>query len=171
MVSFIWLCRAQVDDPHKKDTMPTEAAAMSGLSFLIGEWTLDYTVTQQGRTTKTIRGAGSIQSRFDGTYLTFDYQATDSATGKTGGAHGIFAWDPAAGHYRYFWFESSGAFDQATGSLRDQDTLELDWQGSDCTQIFRRVDANSMYLEMRCPKLDLLLRVDFARLPNATPAM
>jgi Protein of unknown function (DUF1579) len=141
---------------------------MHALGFLIGEWELDYTVTQRGCTTKTIRGTGSMRRLFDGTYLTFDYQMFQKATGETiGQAHAIFAWDATTEQYRFHWFESSGAFLQATGVLRDEHTLELEWQGVDCTQIFQRVSADAMYLEMRCPADDLLLRVDFSRRAGA----
>ena len=139
---------------------------MRALGFMAGEWELDYTVTQHGRTTKTMRGTGSLRYLFDATYLTFDYQVQRKDTGEPmGAAHAIFAWDAKAGHYRYFWFESSGAFLRATGVLRDHDTLALEWQDINCTQIFRRVSADAMYLEMQCPDQDLLLRVDFSRTP------
>ena len=142
---------------------------MRALGFLIGEWELDYTVTQHGCTTSTIRGTGSMRYLFEGTYLTFDYQMFQKATGEAiGQAHGILAWDAKAEQYRYHWFESSGVFLQAIGFLRDDHTLALEWQGVDCTQIFQRVSADAMYLEMRCPADDLLLRVDFSRQAGAS---
>jgi hypothetical protein len=148
--------------------MTTEAATpMRALSFMIGEWALDYTVTQHGQTTKTLRGIGSLRYLFNATYLTFDYQTLEKATGEMiAEAHAIFAWDKKLGQYRYYWFESSGNFLQATGILRDADTLALEWRDINCTQIFRRVSADAMYLEMQCPEQDLLLRVDFSRLPS-----
>ena len=136
---------------------------MRALRFLIGDWTLDYTVTRKGQTSRPICGDGQLRQLFGETYLTFDYQVRDRGSGAPlGGAHGIFAWDGPAGHYRYFWYESSGALDQAKGWLRGEETLFLEWQGSDCTQIFRRLDPAAMYLEMTCPSQDLLLRVDFS---------
>ena len=145
--------------------MSTEAGApMRALSFMVGEWELDYTVTQHGCTTSTICGSGSLRYLFDATYLTFDYQMRQKDTGEMiGEAHGVFAWDPKAGQYRYYWFESSGTFLQATGVLRDDRTLALEWQDVNCTQIFRQVSADAIYLEMHCPDTDLLLRVDFSR--------
>jgi len=137
---------------------------MQALSFMAGDWDLDYTVTQHGRTTRTICGTGTFRYLFDATYLTFDYRMRQKDTGDTiGEAHGIFAWDAKTSQYRYFWFESSATFLQATGVLSDEHTLALEWQGVDCTQIFRRVSGDAMYLEMRCPGEDLLLRVDFSR--------
>jgi hypothetical protein len=140
------------------------AAAMHALSFMAGEWNLDYTVTQRGSTTRAIRGTGSLRYLFDATYLTFDYQAQQKETGESiGEAHAIFTWENKNQQYRYFWFESSGSFHQATGFLRDEHTLALEWQGIHCSQIFRRVSTDAMYLEMWCPDEDLLLRVDFTR--------
>ena len=150
--------------------MTTETdGPMRALSFMVGEWGLDYTVTQHGHTTKTIRGIGSLRYLFNATYLIFDYQMFDKATDKMiGEAHAIFAWDKKLGQYRYYWFESSGNFLQATGSLRDDRTLALEWQDIHCTQIFRRVSADAMYLEMECPEQDFQLRVDFSPLPGGS---
>ena len=143
---------------------------MQALSFMIGEWELDYTMTQHGHKTKTIRGIGSLRYLFNATYLTFDYQMVEKATGKMiGEAHAIFAWDKNSGQYRYYWFEGSGTFHQATGILQDVHTLALEWQDIHCTQIFRRVSPDAMYLEMQCPEQDLLLRVDFSRLSGGSP--
>jgi hypothetical protein len=137
---------------------------MRALSFMVGEWGLDYTVTQGGHTTKAIRGTGSLRYLFNATYLAFDYQVFEKASGEMiAGAHAIFAWDKKSGQYRYYWFEDSGNFHQAAGVLRDAHTLALEWQDINCTQIFQRVGADAMYLEMHCPEQDLLLRVDFTR--------
>ena len=150
---------------EKEVTLETESTApMQALKFMIGEWRLDYTVTQHNQTAQTIRGTGSLRYLFNATYLTFDYQMFEKATEKMiGEAHGIFAWDKQAGQYRYYWFEGSGNFHQATGVLRDAHTLALEWQEINCTQVFHSVSADAMYLEMRCPDQDLLLRVDFSR--------
>jgi hypothetical protein len=84
-------------------------ARMRALSFMAGEWDLDYTVTQHGVTTKPIRGTGSLHYIHAGVYLVFDYQMQQAETGNAlGEAHAIFAWDAKTGKYRYFWFESSG---------------------------------------------------------------
>jgi hypothetical protein len=136
---------------------------------MIGEWALDYTVIQRGHTTKTIRGIGSLRYLFNAAYLIFDYQVLQKATGEMiAEAHAILAWDKKSEQYRYYWFESSGNFHQATGILRDAQTLALEWQDINCTQIFRGVSADAMYLEMQCPDQDLLLRVDFSRLSAAS---
>jgi len=144
-------------------------APLRALSFMVGEWGLDYTVTQHGQATKTIRGIGSLRYLFNATYLLFDYQMFDKATGeKLGEAHAIFAWDKKSSQYRYYWFEDSGNFLQAAGTLRDDHTLALEWQDIHCTQIFRRVSADAMYLEMQCPEQDFQLRVDFSRLSGGS---
>jgi len=146
------------------------ASGIPALSFMVGEWELDYTVTRHGSTTRTICGTGSIRHLFDATYLIFDYVMQQKETReKIAEAHAIFTWDKKAGQYRYYWFESSGTFLQANGSLSDDHTLALEWQGVNCKQIFRRVDANAMYLEMHCPDEDFTLRVDFTRVTDARP--
>jgi hypothetical protein len=140
------------------------APGIAALDFMIGEWDLDYSVTQHGATTRAICGTGSIRPLFGTAYLTFDYQMRRKpALEKIGEAHAVIAWDKKAGQYRFFWFESSGTFLQANGSLSGDYTLALEWLGVNCTQIFRRVDGDSMLLEMRCPDDGLILRVDFAR--------
>jgi len=144
------------------------ASGIPALTFMVGEWELDYKVTQHGNTTRTICGTGSIRHLFDTTYITFDYQMRQKETGeKIGEAHAIVAWDKKAGQYRFFWFEGSGTFLQANGWLSDNHTLALEWQGVNCRQIFRYVDADAMYLEMQCPDEDLIMRVDFARMTDA----
>lgn len=158
-----------LDNHQPEPTRPDDtASAIRALSFMVGEWELDYTVTQHGGTASTICGTGSIRRLFDGTYITFDYQVRQKETReKIGEAHAIIAWDKKTGQYRYFWFENSGTFLQATGFLRDDQTLALEWQDVNCRQIFRRVDADAIYLEMQCPDQDLILRVDFARMTDA----
>ena len=152
--------------------MTTETdAPMRAVSFMVGEWELDYTATQRGQTTKTLRGTGSMRYLFGETYLTFDYQMQQKDTGEAiGEAHAVLAWDAKAQQYRYYWFESSGTFLQATGVLADDHTLALEWSGVDCTQIFRRLSPEAMYLEMKCPTEDLFLRVDFSRIDRAAEA-
>ncbi|MBS1855390.1 MAG: DUF1579 family protein [Acidobacteria bacterium] len=157
----------QEPEPAAPDDL---ASGMPALAFMIGDWELDYTVTRNGSTTRTICGTGSIRRFLDAAYITFDYVMRQKATmEKIGAAHGIFAWDKKAGQYRFFWFESSGTFLQADGSLSADHPLALEWQGVNCRQVFRRVDAGAMYLEMRCPDEDLLLRVDFTRMTGAGP--
>lgn len=139
-------------------------APMRALSFMAGEWKLDYTVTQRGQTTSTVRGTGSLRYLFGGTYLAFDYQVQEKDTGETiGEAHAVFAWDAKTQQYRLYWFESSGTFQDARGVLADDQTLALEWSDGNCTQIFRRISDDAMYLEMRCSREDLLVRVDFSR--------
>ena len=157
-------------DSHQPEPTKTDdtASAIHALSFMLGEWDLDYTVTQHGSTTSTICGTGSIRRLFDATYITFDYQMRQKQTReKIGEAHAIIAWDKKARQYRFFWFESSGTFLQANGSLSDDHTLALEWQNVNCRQAFRRIDDDAIFLEMQCPDEDLILRVDFARLSDA----
>jgi hypothetical protein len=147
--------------------MQSEAVRrMESLAFMLGDWDLDYTYSTEpgGPTRNDLTGSGTIRSTLGGTFLTFDYQVRGKEqTDPSGSAHGVFAWDSTAQQYRYFWFESSGAFRQAVAHLRDPGTLFLDWEGDDCTQTFHRVADDMLVLEMTCPTQGLTLRVDMRR--------
>jgi hypothetical protein len=166
---LVWSQTQRAGSGKESRVSDEKTRAMQALGFMVGEWNLDYTVEQGGKTSSDLRGSGSLRYLFDGTYLSFDYDVQDKKTSDTvGGAHAVFAWDSKAGEYRFYWFESSGTFLQATASLRDAETLFLQWQGNDCTQIFRRVGDDAMFLEMKCPGQALTLRVDFSRKPIAS---
>jgi len=135
------------------------------LSFLVGEWDLDYTYSLQpdGPEMTDLAGAGSIRTILDGTHLCVDYRVHRKDTDEPiGSAHGVFAWDSERGRYRYHWFESSGASLQATAHLSDADTLVLNWDNH-CGQTFQRVHDDRVVLEMTCPEQGLTLRVDLSR--------
>jgi hypothetical protein len=138
---------------------------MRALGFLVGEWDLDYTYSVEpgGPSRNDLTGTGTIRPILDGAHLCFDYRVHNKETGEpAGSAHGVFAWDTERRRYRYVWFESSGAFLQATAQLDGADTLFLDWD-NDCTQTFRLVSDDEVVLEMSCPEQGLTLRVDMAR--------
>ena len=145
--------------------MPPEAPdPMEAVAFLLGEWNLDYTATQQGKTSTDLRGNGVWRRLFEEAHLVFDYEVEHKVSGDAmGGAHAVLAWDQKANVYRFHWFESSGAFQVAKGWLRDAKTLALDWLDTDCTQIFQQTGPDQMFLQMDCPEQDLHLRVDFTR--------
>jgi hypothetical protein len=137
---------------------------MARLGFMVGEWDLDYTAHYGGKADRDLCGTGAIKPLYDGVYLWFEYEVRNKRTHEIGGgARGIFAWDSKSEAYRYYWFESSGAFLNATASLRDAETLYLQWHGVDCTQIFQRVSDDALLLEMTCPEQNLKLRVDMSR--------
>ncbi len=138
---------------------------MRRLRFLIGEWELAYTYSTEpdGPSMTDLAGAGSIRTILGGTHLCFDYDVHRKETGEpAGSAHGVFAWDSGRQRYRYHWFESSGAFLQASAELADPDTLVLDWD-NDCSQTFRRENHDRIVLEMTCPEQALTLRVEMSR--------
>ena len=144
---------------------------MQALGFLVGEWDLDstYSVEPDGPRGTDRGGRGTIRTILGGAHLCFDYQGPDKETGEpSGSAHGVFAWDAQRQRHRYFWFESSGAFEQATAHLRDADTLFLDWD-NDCSQTFQRVNDDTVVLEMTCPEQGLTLRVDMSRRVEQPP--
>jgi hypothetical protein len=161
---------AERTDARKETTVKNEAVRhIALLSFMVGDWDLDYTVHQGGKIQNDLCGTGSIKPIFDGVYLWFEYEIRNKQRGEISGeARGIFAWDSKAEAYRYYWFENSGAFLNATAHLRDEHTLFILWHGVDCTQTFRRKSDDAMLLEMTCPEQDLVLQVNMSRREDAS---
>ena len=95
-------------------------------------------------------GEGEFKYILDNRYFTFDYHAKFS--NGEGGAHGIFAWDDKSKIYRYWWFEDSGAFMEATCNFIDENTLGMNWHNSLLVQTFSKTEGEKVILEMRYPK-------------------
>ena len=151
--------------------MAKKLNVMDKFDFLLGTWNLEYKVPKSAfseRTTGT--GIGTFKRALDNRYVYFDYKASLTAgkkAQKEGGAHGIFAWDEKANVYRYWWFESSGNFMEATCNFVNDETLFLNWHDTLITQTFAKVSANEVVLRMEHPvakdKLELILEVIFKR--------
>ena len=95
-------------------------------------------------------GTGTFRRALDGNYVFFDYSASSPA-GETGAAHGIFAWDQKAQNYRYWWFENSGSYSEATCEFVDDGLLLMSWHDSLLLQTFQKVNANTVELVMKKP--------------------
>lgn len=119
---------------------------LQSIDFLIGKWSLRYTLFSDGRPKPDGKGLGEIQKTLDGKFITFDYQA-ELSTGIFK-AHAIFAWDSEKDLFRYWWFENSGQVQQAEGRMKDESTLVLQWQNIPCTQTFRETSETIVVLEM-----------------------
>ena len=73
---------------------------MEKFSFLIGNWTLRYTVPESALSVAaTGTGEGTFRRALNDKYVFFDYKA-ELTTGSAQ-AHGIFARDESQGIYRY----------------------------------------------------------------------
>lgn len=126
---------------------------MEKLEFLIGRWDLDYRIPKSRFSRETAgTGEGTFRRALGSKAILFDYQSL--IDGQTGSAHGVFLWDEKACIYRYWWFESSGAYDSASCKLIDEVTLYMNWHGSVLRQTFRKVDDQKIVLHMDEPVSD-----------------
>ncbi len=126
---------------------------MEKFEFLIGDWDLESKVPKSSfGEADTGTGTGTFKRALDGKYVFFDYHA--EYTSGSGGAHGVFVWDEKTQVYRYWWFESSGAFMQATCHFTDDNTLYMSWHNSLLRQTFEKKSDNKVVLKMDHPKSD-----------------
>ena len=126
---------------------------MDKLEFLIGHWDMEYNIPKSKFSPAT---TGSGKARFrrhlDNKAILLDYESL--IDGLAGSAHGVFLWDKKTGIYRYWWFESSGAYDSASCNLIDDNTLYMNWHNSVLRQTFRKIDDNTIELHMDHPNAD-----------------
>jgi hypothetical protein len=140
--------------------MNTYSDPMDRFDFLLGDWQMEYMSPIRGSATGTFRRA------LDGKYVFFDY-AGESIDGETGAAHGVFAWDRNARCYRYWWFEDSGNYSEATCKFVDDGLLLMSWHDSLFVQTFRRLGPEKVELIMKEPQAvaghDPILKVIFTK--------
>jgi hypothetical protein len=142
---------------------------MDKFDFLLGDWNLEYRVPKSAFSeAATGSGTGTFKRALDDKYVFWDYSCTISTTpDEVGKAHGIFAWDEKAKIYRYWWFENSGSFLNATCNFINDDTLFMNWHDTLVIQTFRKVDKNKVILRMENPtsegKYGLILEVILTR--------
>jgi len=97
---------------------------MNKFDFLLGDWILEYKVPKSAfHESATGSGSGTFKRALSDKYVIFDYFS--SVGGQQGEAHGIFVRDEKANIYRYWWFESSGAFMQASCNFVNEKTLHM----------------------------------------------
>jgi len=140
---------------------------MEKFDFLLGNWNLESRVPKSKFSeADTGTGAGTFKRALDDKYVYFDYRAS-LTTGEEGAAHGIFAWDEKAKTYRYWWFESSGNFLEATCDFVNNETLCMNWHDTILVQTFTKIGTNKVILRMEHPiaqgKFELILEVIFTR--------
>ena len=142
---------------------------MEKFDFLLGNWDLEYKVPKSALyEADTGSGLGTFKRALDDKYVCFDYECSLSSTPQqTGKAHAIFAWDEKAEAYRFWWFENSGAFRQATCNFIDNDTLFLNWHDTLLIQTFTKSGPDKVTLKMEHPiakdKFELIMEVIFTR--------
>ena len=144
----------------------TNENAMDKFEFLLGDWDMEYRIPKSSMSeADTGTASGTFKRFLDDKYVTFDYSG--SSTKSKGQAHAIFVWDEKAKLYRYWWFENSGNFAQATCNFLSDKALFLNWHHSLFVQSFRAVDPDKIILRMKHPtsegEYELVMEVMFTR--------
>ena len=115
-------------------------------NFLLGKWDLEYKVPKTQFSDEDFGlGEGEFKRILNNRYVTFDYHAKLEPRERA--AHAIFAWEEKSKIYRYWWFEDSGAFMQATCNFLDENTLCLNWHDSLLVQTFSRMENGKTTVE------------------------
>lgn len=135
----------------------------------MGSWDLEYRVpksTFSGADTGS--SAGTIKRALDDKYVYVDYECSlASAPEQTGKAHGVFAWGEKTKVYRYWWFENSGSFLEATCNFINDETLFMNWHDTLLIQTFTKKGPDKVVLRMEHPvaqgKFEVILEVIFTR--------
>ena len=142
---------------------------MEKFDFLLGTWNLEYRIPKSAMSEADMgSGHGTFKRALDDKYIHFDYECSLSSTPQQKGkAHAIFAWDEKEQVYRFWWFENSGAFRQATCNFIDNDTLFLNWHDTLLIQTFTKSGQNKVILRMEHPvakdKFELIMEVIFTK--------
>ncbi len=124
---------------------------MEKFNFLIGRWNLEYDIPKsQFSEADTGKGNGEFKFILNNKYVTFDYEAKLTKT-KTA-AHAVFVWDKRTNNYKYWWYEDSGEFMEATCNFLNENTLCFNWHNSLLVQTFQKKSDGKIKLEMRYPK-------------------
>ncbi len=139
---------------------------MNKFNFLLGNWDMEYQIFKSPLSDAvTGTGRGIFRKILEDQYVSFDYSTL--IDGKKGQAHAIFVWDKKAELYRFWWFESSGSFMQATCQFVNDETLFLNWHDSLLIQTFQKIGPKKVILRMENPnsegKYELIMEVLFTR--------
>jgi len=130
--------------------MSNEKNPMDRFNFFLGTWKLEYKVPKSRFSDEDRgEGEGSFKLILNGRYVTFDYHAKLSK--GEGSAHAIFGWDEKRKIYRYWWYEDSGEFMEASCNFIDDNTLCLNWHDSLLVQTFQLKGDGKLILQMRYP--------------------
>jgi len=133
----------QIVDFKAERNMNKQSDPMDQFDFLIGTWHME-SKSPEGS------GTGTFKRALDGKYVFFDYSAS-FPTGETGAAHGVFAWDQKTKTYKYWWFENSGNYSEATCEFIDDGLLMMNWHDLLFLQTFQKMDSNTVELVMKKP--------------------
>ncbi|MEJ2637406.1 MAG: hypothetical protein P8184_19225 [Calditrichia bacterium] len=139
---------------------------MEKFEFLIGDWTLKYTVPKSVFSIEAKgTGEGTFSRALNNKYVFFDYRA-ELTTGSAQ-AHGIFAKDEKLNIYRYWWFEDSGNFQSGACNFINDKIFFMNWHETSLIQTFELLDENTVMLKMSHPldadNFEPILKVELFR--------
>lgn len=124
-----------------------EQTPMAKFDFLLGDWELEYRIPKSSFSEAgTYKGVGTFQKILNDRYVQFDYGTKSKEEAK-----GIFAWDEKVKIYRYWWFENSGSYQEASCNFINENTLAMNWHDTLLVQTFTKVTAQKVLLEMSHP--------------------
>lgn len=116
-------------------------------TFLLGDWIMESHIPKSKFSgAGTDNGFGSFKKILNDKYVLFEYSSESGTAAK-----GIFAWDDKINMYRYWWFENSGNYSQATCNFIDDNTLAMNWHDSLFVQTFFKESPNKVVLKMQYP--------------------
>lgn len=147
--------------------MNAEISPMDKFNFMLGKWNLNYRVPKSSLHMEEIgAGKGEAKKILNNRHVVFDYHAELTSGEAT--AHAVFAWDERRKIYRYWWFEDSGEFMEASCDFINDDTLCLNWYNSLLVQTFERKRKDKIVLLMKHPlnsnEYELVLEVEMTRI-------
>lgn len=143
-----------------------ETKPIDRFNFLLGKWNLDYKVPKSIFSDEDFGiGKGEFKKFLNDKFVTFDYDAKLSKSEVA--AHAIFGWDDKNKIYKYWWFENSGAFMEATCNFTNTNSLQINWQNSLLVQTFHLIENGNIIMRMNYPTDDndnaLILEVSFTK--------
>lgn len=168
LVSLLSVCANSGGKVDKMaEPIARQQSPMERFEFLLGDWNLEYKVPKSSfGEAASGTGTGTFKRALDDKYVILEYTCSLTTYGR-GQAQGIFAWDDKSKVYRYWWFESSGNFSQATCNFIDDKTLFLTWHDTLLTQTFTKIGSGKIILRMERPapagKSELMMEVILTR--------
>lgn len=146
--------------------MQKQSNKMDQFNFLLGKWNLKYKVPKSVFSDEDFGiGKGEFKTFLNNRFVTFDYDAKLSK--REVAAHAIFGWDDKNKIYRYWWFENSGEFMEASCDFINENSLRLNWYNSLLVQTFHLIENGNIIMRMNYPINDndnaLVLEVLFIK--------
>ena len=125
---------------HGHDGPPPRPAELDKLDSFIGNWTTTCDMTMNGETTKC-QGAGSSSWALDNRVVISKFEFDMGEMGKMQGME-VLTWDPSAGKYRTYWFDSMGGVGEGTMRYDDKSGMWVS-KGSSIDGMSGEARANS----------------------------